>query len=118
MLEFDPFDPARFADPYPSYRAMREHHPAYRRAVENPRVWSHYWMISRAADVDAALADWKTFSSARGTLIDTDISLIPPNVFHMDPPRHGQLRNILSRVLTPARVVGLEPCGPSYPWPP
>ena len=114
MFEFDPFDPKYFADPYPYYRIMRREHPVYRREIEDPRVWDHYWMLSRAADVDAALVDWKTFSSARGTLIDTDISLIPPNVFHMDPPRHDELRNILARVLTPARVASLEPSVREY----
>ena len=59
-------------------------------------------MLSRAADVDAALSDWSTFSSALGTLVDTDISLIPPNMFNMDPPRHDDLRGILSRALTPS----------------
>jgi len=41
--------------------------------------------------------------------VDTDISLIPPNVFNMDPPRHDELRDVLARVLTPARVAALEP---------
>ena len=107
-LDFDPFDPKFFDDPYPSYRQMRAEAPAYRREIPNHRVWPHYWMLSRARDVDAALLDWRTFSSARGTLVDTDISLIPPNMFNMDPPRHDELRDILSRVLTPARVAGLE----------
>jgi cytochrome P450 len=108
-FEFDPFDPRFFADPYPHYRVMRREHPAYRREIPDHRVWPHYWMLSRAADVDAAAADWRSFSSARGTLIDTDVSLIPPNIFHMDPPRHDELRQLLARVLTPARVAGLEP---------
>jgi len=108
-LDFDPFDPRFFDDPYPSYRRMRHEQPVYRREIANWRMWPHYWMLSRAPDVDAALADWRTFSSARGTLIDTDISLIPPNIFNMDPPRHDELRTILARVLTPARVTGLEP---------
>jgi cytochrome P450 len=108
VLDFDPFDPRFFEDPYPSYRRLRDERPVYRREIENPRVWPHYWMLSRAADVDAALLDWRTFSSARGTLIDTDISLIPPNIFNMDPPRHDELRAVLARVLTPARVASLE----------
>ena len=107
-FEFDPFSPAFFDDPYPWYQVMRAEHPVYRRENASPRVWSHYWMITRAADVDAALSDWRTFSSATGTLIDTDISLIPPNMFNMDPPRHDELRSILARVLTPARVASLE----------
>jgi len=107
-FDFDPFDARNFADPYPAYRVMRREHPVYRREIPNHRVWPHYWMLSRATDVDAALLDWRTFSSAKGTLIDTDISLIPPNVFNMDPPRHDELRDVLARVLTPARVASLE----------
>jgi cytochrome P450 len=107
-FDFDPFDPQQFADPYPAYRVLRREHPVYERQVPNHRVWPRYWMLSRAADVDAALADWRSFSSARGTLVDTDVSLIPPNIFHMDPPRHDELRDVLSRALTPVRVASLE----------
>jgi cytochrome P450 len=107
-FEFDPFDPICFDDPYPAYRILRNEHPTYRREIEKPQFFPHYWMLSRAADVDDALRDWQTFSSAKGTLIDTDISLIPPNMFNMDPPRHDELRAILARVLTPARVAELE----------
>ena len=108
-FEFDPLDPRFFDDPYPSYRTLRSEHPVYRREIPGHRVWPHYWMLSRAGDVDAAAADWRTFSSARGTLIDTDVSLIPPNIFHMDPPRHDELRQLLARVLTPARVAAVAP---------
>jgi cytochrome P450 len=108
-FEFDPFDPAYFADPFSRYKVMRDEHPVYKREIPNYRVWPHYWMISRADDVNRAAADWKRFSSAGGTLVDTDISLIPPNMFNMDPPRHDELRNILVRNLTPARVASLTP---------
>jgi cytochrome P450 len=108
-FDFDPFDPRFFADPYPAYRRLRAVRPVYRREIERPRVWPHYFMLSRAKDVNDALADWKTFSSARGTLVDTDVSLIPPNIFHMDPPRHDELRVLLARALTPKRVRELEP---------
>jgi cytochrome P450 len=107
-FEFDPFDPAYFADPFPYYKTMRDEHPVYRREIPQHRIWPHYWMISRADDVDRSLSDWKSFSSAQGTLIDTDISLIPPNIFNMDPPRHDELRDILARNLTPRRVAALE----------
>lgn len=107
-FDFDPFDEAYFEDPYPYYRQMREQAPAFRRPTAEARVWPHFWMLTRASDVNDALADWRTFSSATGTLIDTDISLIPPNIFNMDPPRHDELRAILARVLTPSRVAALE----------
>ncbi len=108
-FEFDPFDERFFDDPYPWYRRLRHEAPAWRRPTPFGRVWPHYWLISRAQDVNDALADWRTFSSARGTLIDTDISLIPINMFNMDPPRHDEHREILARVLTPTRVAALEP---------
>ena len=114
MFEFDPFDSTYYRDPWSYYKHMRDEHPVYRREVANHRVWPHYWILSRAADVDEGLADWRTYSSARGTLIDTDISLLPPNMFNMDPPRHDELRNILTRVLTPNRIVGLEPVVRAY----
>ncbi len=108
-FDFDPFDPRYWENPYPWYTEMRHHHPVYRRDNEHPRVWPHYWMLSRARDVNDALFDWKSFSSAKGTLVDTDASLLPETIFHMDPPRHDQLRSILSRVLTPSRIANLEP---------
>ena len=88
---------------------MRDEHPVYRREIENFRVWPHYWMLSRADDVDHTLSDWQTFSSARGTLVDTDITLIPPNMFNMDPPRHDELPRDPLRNLTPSRISALEP---------
>lgn len=108
-FSFDPFDPRFFEDPFSAYSVMRREYPVYRRDIPNHRIWPHYWMLSRAADVDAALKDWRRFSSAKGTLIDTDISLIPPNIFNMDPPRHDELRAILARILTAKRIADLEP---------
>jgi len=108
-MDFDPFDARFFENPYPSYQEMRSRHPVYRCAVKNHRIWPHFWMLSRSEDVRRALADWETFSSAQGTLIDTDISLIPPNIFNMDPPRHDQLRAVLARVLTARKIADLEP---------
>ncbi|OCC25575.1 hypothetical protein MB02_02785 [Croceicoccus estronivorus] len=106
---FDPFAPEFFEDPFSAYKVMRREHPVYKREIADHRIWPHYWMLSRAEDIDAALKDWRRFSSAKGTLIDTDITLIPPNIFNMDPPRHDELRAILARVLTPRRVTDLEP---------
>tara|TARA_B110000444_G_scaffold241577_1_gene258123 strand:+ start:666 stop:1844 length:1179 start_codon:yes stop_codon:yes gene_type:complete len=106
---FDPFDAQFFNDPYPSYQTMRREYPVFKCEIDNYRVWPHYWIISRGSDVKKALADWETFSSARGTLIDVDISLIPVNIFNMDPPRHDALREILGRVLTAKKIVDMEP---------
>jgi cytochrome P450 len=102
-FEFDPFDPRFWDDPYPYYREMRERHPVYYGG--DPSCF----MISRYADIEPAMSDWRTFSSARGVLVGTDSSQLPTNMFNMDPPRHDQLRSVLTRVLTPSRVASLEP---------
>jgi cytochrome P450 len=102
-FEFDPFDPRFWGDPYPSYKVLRDDYPVYYGG--DPACY----MISRYADIEPGMSDWRTFSSARGVLIGTDSSVLPTNMFNMDPPRHDQLRSVLSRVLTPSRVAGLEP---------
>ena len=108
-FDFDPFDPVNWEDPFPSYRVLRDTYPVYRHPTPFGRVWPHYWMLSRAADVNAALADWRRFSSSRGVLVDTDLAVSPPLLFDADPPRHDEIRSVLSRVLTQSRVAGLEP---------
>ena len=48
-FDFDPFDPAYWDDPYPSYEVMRAEHPVFCRATPFGRMWPHYWMLSRAS---------------------------------------------------------------------
>jgi len=112
-FDFDPFDQAFWDDPYPSYQVMRDEHPVFCRPTPFGRAWPHYWMLSRAADVNTALTDWRTFSSAEGVLVDTNSDMLnsgqPPLLFDSDPPRHDEIRSVLSRVLTQPRIAGLEP---------
>jgi cytochrome P450 len=112
-FDFDPFDESYWDDPYPSYQVLRDEHPVFCRPTPFGRVWPHYWMLSRAADVNTALTDWRTFSSAEGVLVDTNSDMLnsgqPPLLFDSDPPRHDEIRSVLSRVLTQPRIAGLEP---------
>jgi len=101
--DFDPYEPRCWEDPYPSYRALRELAPVYARG--NPR----YFMLSRYADIVAAAADQESFSSAGGVLIGIDSSQLPVNLMNMDPPRHDELRALLTRALTDQSVARLEP---------
>ena len=48
-MRFDPFDPTAMADPYPSFRWMREHDPVY--TIESLDMN----LIARASDVEATL---------------------------------------------------------------
>lgn len=110
---YDPFDSRVQQDPYPIYRRLREEHPAYWCETRN------CWVLSRYDDVDTALHDPATFSSAKGVFptregggsgggMDMSDSLLPMMIM-MDPPRHAALRKLVSRAFTPRRITELEP---------
>lgn len=106
-LTYSPFDAEVIADPYPVYRELRANSPAH---------WSreaNSWVLSRYDDVSAALADPATYSSASGifpTPPGVDMTeLFLPMLIMSDPPRHTQLRQIVSRAFTPRRIAALEP---------
>lgn len=106
QLSYSPFDPEVIADPYPVYRELRGHAPVH---------WSpeaNSWVLSRYEDVSAALTDPATYSSASGifpTPPGVDMTeLFLPMLIMSDPPRHTQLRHLVSRAFTPRRIAGLE----------
>ena len=105
-IYYDPYDPELQLDPYPVFRRMREEAPLY----YNER--HDFYAVSRFADVESALKDHGTFSSAHGgilELIKADIEL-PSGVFIFeDPPIHTAHRGILSRIFTPRKMNALEP---------
>jgi cytochrome P450 len=73
---YDPYDVEINADPYQAFRAIREEAPLYYNHQHD------FYALSRFADVDRALVDHETFSSARGAIIElikADID-IPPGV--------------------------------------
>ena len=102
-MDFNPYDHALHADPYPTYRVLRDEHPAY----WNDRL--RFWTLSRYDDVLAALRDPGTFSSAGGITIDARGREFKPMMITMDPPRHTRLRNLVAKAFTPRRVADLEP---------
>jgi cytochrome P450 len=113
---YDPYDPKIDADPHPVWRRLRDEAPLY----YNER--HDFYALSRYEDVLAASLDWRTYSSARGTvleIIDTSRGLEDAGVagsmgdehnimIFMDPPRHDELRKLVSRAFTPRRVSALE----------
>jgi Cytochrome P450 len=101
-LDFDPYSYAIHEDPYPVYRRLRDEAPAY----FNER--RGFWALSRYDDVRAATSDWRTFTSTQGITIEPLRKGIEPHIIEMDPPRHTQLRSLVSRAFTPARIARLE----------
>jgi cytochrome P450 len=107
-LYWDPFDYALHANPHPVWRRMQEEAPLYRNERHD------FWALTRFQDVLDASLDWKSYSSARGDLLEIIQTGSPPpwyarSVIALDPPEQTALRNVLSRSFTPRQVAALEP---------
>ena len=103
---YDPYDFGIDSDPYPIWKRLRDEHPLY----YNERYG--FYAVSRFDDVEHCLIDWKTYSSARGTvleLIKSGVDLPPGSIIFEDPPRHDLHRGLISRVFTPRRITAIEP---------
>jgi cytochrome P450 len=104
---FSPYDPEVYEDPYPTYAWLRDEEPVH----HNEEL--DLWVLSRHADVAAALRDHTRFSNSYGVLIEP--STWGPDAYKhlsfvaMDPPRHTHVRGLVSRGFTPRRVAELEP---------
>ena len=102
MLQFDPFSPVIDADPFPTYRRLRE---------EAPCFWSpeaEMWVLSRYADIANALGDWQTYSSASGNMMTELPNRAGATLGTTDPPRHDRLRALVQYAFTKR---GLETLG-------
>jgi cytochrome P450 family 130 len=102
-----------WANPWPMYRALRDHDPVHH-VVPRSRPDEDYYVLTRHADVWAAARDHETFSSAKGLTVNyNDMELIglqdnPPFVMQ-DPPVHTEFRKLVSRGFTPRQVEAVEP---------
>jgi cytochrome P450 len=101
-VRFDPYSYEVHEDPYPTYRRLRDESPAY---VDEERG---FWALSRHDDVRAAIDDWATFSSSGGITLERGSDGVEPMLIEMDPPRHTELRSLVSRAFTPRRIADLE----------
>ncbi|MHA6626228.1 cytochrome P450 family protein [Pseudonocardia sichuanensis] len=103
------FDGAFWRDPYPAYAALRADEPV--REVQRPD--GTVWLISRYADVRAALADPRLSKDWRYTLPPEQRASMPatpiPMMILMDPPEHTRLRKLVSRSFTLRRMEELRP---------
>jgi len=103
---YDPYDLAINTDPYPVFRRLREEAPLYYNEQYD------FYAISRADDVERALADNQRLSNARSDILDFIRLGVdwPPGFFIFeDPPLHSVHRGVVSRVFTPRKMAALEP---------
>lgn len=102
-FSYDPYDPVTQADPYPSYRCLRDEAPVYHDERRG------FWALSRFDDVLWAAHDPATFCSGEGIALEGQARSPFPNLIVMDDPRHAQLRKLVSRGFTSRPVGAFEP---------
>ena len=98
---YDPYDVEINADPYRAFRTIREEAPLYYNEQHD------FYALSRFPDVDRALVDHETFSSARGAIIElikANIDIPPGVIIFEDPPIHDVHRKLLARMFTPRKI--------------
>jgi cytochrome P450 len=123
MVSFDLRDPAFLADPYPFYAQLRARAPVHHLADRD------LWVLSRHADVVAALRDPQRFSSdaeamAAGRTTNpfkpadgapaallTALRNLPGFrvLLTTDPPEHTRLRRMVTKPFAPRAIAAWEP---------
>lgn len=99
VVDFDLWSDAVLADPYPTYRRVRDLGTVVWLAQQGVAA------LSRYDDVRAALTDWKTFSSAQGACIDpVRASRMAESILMSDPPIHTGYRKPLAEQLSVAAL--------------
>ncbi len=92
MVRFNLYSAEFDANPFDTYKELRDNHPCY---------WSddaEKWVLTRHEDVVNALQDWQTYSSAKGNLVDEFPGRAGNTLGTMDPPRHDEVRSIVQSV--------------------
>ena len=98
---------AFYADPFPTYRALREHAPVKR--MPDASVF-----LTRYADMVAVYKDTKTFSSDKREEFGPkygDSSLFEHHTTSLvfnDPPLHTRVRRLIAAALTPRHITAME----------
>ena len=98
---------AFYADPFPTYRALREHAPVKR--MPDGSVF-----LTRYADIAAVYKDTKTFSSDKREEFAPKYGDSPLFEHHTtslvfnDPPLHTRVRRLIAAALTPRHITAME----------
>ena len=106
---YNPFSAAMARNPYPIYAELRARAPVHRNRLLDA------WVLSRHADVDAVLRDFRRFSNdqRKRDPVRRRRSTLPqipyPTILFLDPPDHTRLRALVNKAFTPKAVADLEP---------
>ena len=100
--DIDLFSDDTLCDPYPAYRELRERGAA---------VWLDrldMFVLTRFADVQDALADWHSFTSAKGVMMNDRMNdTLQGIVLCSDDPAHAEMRKVLIAPLLPRELKAL-----------
>ena len=111
-VDVDGFDlaqltPGFLADPYPTYRALRERAPV-------KRMPDGSLFLTRHADLSRVYRDTQSFSSNKAVEFRPKFGDTPLYAHHTtslvfnDPPRHSRVRRLIAGALTPRAIGGME----------
>ena len=91
-------------NPFPLYQTMRQSHPLY----QDPQRGN--WNVFRFDDVQRVLTEYDVFSSQfRGDRPTDMVQPFAAAIISTDPPRHRQLRALVTQAFTPRAVEALAP---------
>jgi len=97
-----------YADPYPTYRALREHAPV-------KRMPDGSWFLTRFDDVVPVYRDHRTFSSDKKKEFGPKFGPTPLFEHHTtslifnDPPLHTRVRKAIVGAITQRHIAAMEP---------
>jgi cytochrome P450 len=110
-VEYNPFDPAFVANPYPVLKELRETEPVYRIPVVDGLS-----LLTRYHDIDGVLRDRDDMFTVDHRKLqtgpaqaDSPFERTPNNILFRDPPDHTRWRRQMSKALTPAHIDAFRP---------
>lgn len=103
-VTLDPYDHKFHWDPYPYYRAAREHDPVY--FYES----GGFWLLTKWDDVNRAFRDHKTFINTGALALEREANeqLPYPMFLASDASEHMRQRAVLAPLMMPAALARLE----------
>ena len=108
-ITYNPISQHAVQDPYPGFARLRSRSPVHRSQLMNA------WIISRYADVDTILRDYRRFSSdpaVRGFPQQSSEGVVSSDddytMLISDPPDHTRLRTLVNKAFTQRAVDVLE----------
>jgi cytochrome P450 len=107
-FDLERLTPAFYADPYPTYRALRETEPV-------KRLPNGSYFLTRYDDLVAAYKNTRAFSSDKKKEFSPKYgaSLLyehhTTSLVFNDPPAHTRVRRLIMGALSPRAIAGMEP---------